>query len=395
MPPVADWDVLVVGGGIHGCGVAQAAAAAGHATLLVEQTGLAHGTSSRSSKLIHGGLRYLEQFELGLVRECLRERRLLLELAPELVQLRPFHIPVYRDTSRPAWQVRLGLSVYAALAGFRRSARFSTLPRSRWHELDGLRENGLVDVFRYQDAQTDDRRLTRAVMASARSLGARLACPARLVGAMLDEDGVTASVEDDGGAEQVRARVLVNAAGPWVNEVLARVRPAPPQRAVELVRGSHAVIEGRLSRGIYYVEAPGDRRPVFIMPWGERTLVGTTERHFEGSPDRVSASDGEVDYLAGVFRHYFPGRDWHEHDRFAGLRVLPAGGGSANTRSRETLLHPDRNRRPRVLSIYGGKLTSYRATAERVLARIGPGLPRRQRRARTDRLRLVPDDESN
>lgn len=392
---MADCDVLVVGGGIHGCGVAQAAAAAGYRTLLVEQTALAHGTSSRSSKLIHGGLRYLEQWELGLVRECLRERRLLLELAPELVTLRPFHIPVFTSTSRPAWQVRLGLMLYAALAGFRRNARFRSLPREQWATLDGLETDGLVRVFCYHDAQTDDRRLTRAVMASARQLGAELDCPARLVGARLTERGIEASVESRGRARPVRARVMVNAAGPWANEVLERVRPSPPIRPVELVRGSHALIEGGLEQGIYYVESPRDRRPVFVMPWGEHTLVGTTEQRFRGSPDHVEPSAEEIGYLENAFRHYFPQRPWRELDRFAGLRVLPPGETSANRRTRETVLRADRGSRPRLLTVYGGKLTSYRATAERVMQRLAGSLPRRPRRARTDEIRLEPADEGD
>lgn len=390
---MAECDLLVVGGGIHGCGVAQAAAAAGLDTVLVEKSGIAQGTSSRSSKLIHGGLRYLEQWELGLVRECLRERRLLLELAPELVTLQPFHLPVYRDTSRPAWQIRVGLTLYAALAGFRESARFRTLPPNRWDELDGLTTDGLERVFLYHDAQTDDRRLARAVMASAIELGAVLRSPARLAGARLAEGGVVAEVATRDGVERIRARAMVNAGGPWVNDVLGLVRPDVSPLSIELVRGSHVVVAGSMSRGIYYVESPRDRRPVFVMPWGEATLVGTTEEPFRGDPDGVAPTEGEVEYLAEVYRRYFPEREWRELDRFAGVRVLPPGKGPANRRSRETVLHPDRRDRPRLLSIYGGKLTSYRATAERVVARLAPALPERRRLARTDAIPLEPADD--
>lgn len=388
-----DVDMIIAGGGIHGCGTAQAAAAAGFRVLLLEQSELAHGTSSRSSKLIHGGLRYLEQFELGLVRECLSERRLLLELAPELVRLKAFHIPVYRDTSRGPWRIRLGLSVYAALAGFRPHARFTTVAPSEWAGLDGLATDGLRRVFRYRDAQTDDRRLTRAVMASALGLGARMECPARVAGVALTTTGVRVTVASGGETRSIRAPVLVNAAGPWVNEILSRTQPAPPGRSIELVRGSHVEIAGRMTGGIYYVESPGDRRPVFVMPWGGNTLVGTTEMPFRGSPDEVAPTPEESDYLAGVFRHYFPGRAWREVRRFAGLRVLPEDSGPANQRSRETLLHTDRADRPRLLSIYGGKLTTYRLTAERVVDRLRASLPDRRRLARTDELPLEPADE--
>ena len=164
------------------------------------------------------------------------------------------------------------------------------------------------------------------------------------------------------------------------------------RRAV-LVRGSHVVVAGAVSRGIYYVESPRDRRPVFVMPWGEAALVGTTEELFQGDPDRVAASDAEVAYLAEVFRHYFPDREWRELERFAGLRVLPPGKGPANRRTRETVLHTDRRQRPRVLSVYGGKLTSYRATAEKVVARLAASLPERRRLARTDEIPLKPADD--
>jgi glycerol-3-phosphate dehydrogenase len=184
------FDVAVIGAGIHGTGVAQAAAAAGHSVLLLEQTSVAAGSSSRSSKLIHGGLRYLETGQFGLVRESLRERGLMLRLAPELVRVQRFYIPVYAHTRRRPWQLRLGLSLYALLSSLRPESRFGTVPRSEWATLDGLDTAGLQAVFWYQDGQTDDRALTRAVRDSALQLGAQLRCPARFESARLDDDGV-------------------------------------------------------------------------------------------------------------------------------------------------------------------------------------------------------------
>src|ERR1700690_1042783 len=155
------YDVVIVGGGIHGAGVLQAAAAAGHSALLVERLGLASGTSSRSSKLIHGGLRYLETGRFALVRESLRERAILLRIAAELVELKSFFIPVYRDTRRRPWQLKVGLWMYALLGGFDASTRFGTVARSEWSSLDGLEAHGLEAVVRYHDAQTDDALLPR------------------------------------------------------------------------------------------------------------------------------------------------------------------------------------------------------------------------------------------
>jgi glycerol-3-phosphate dehydrogenase len=387
------YDVLVVGGGIHGAGVAQAAAAAGHSVLLLEKTGLASGTSSRSSKLIHGGLRYLESAQWRLVRESLRERRILLEIAPELVRLVPFHLPIYRSTRRRPWQLRLGLVMYAALGGFDRTTRFATVPPREWDRLDGLETEGLGTVLRYFDGQTDDALLTRSVMASAEKLGAELALPAAFVDAELAADGVV-RFTNQGRPENAHARVLINAAGPWANMVATRITPTPLLPAVELMQGTHLIVPGQLSQGVYYVESPRDGRAVFVMPWYGETLVGTTETSFRGNPDQVAPLAAERHYLLSILRRYFPryrrSTEGAQHRAFAGLRVLPVGKGHAFHRSRETLFIADRNSRPRTLSIYGGKLTGWRATAEQVMQRVAGSLPERRARADTARLRIDP-----
>lgn len=388
------YDVVVVGGGIHGAGVAQAAAAAGHPVLLVERHDLAHGTSSRSSKLIHGGLRYLETGQLRLVRESLAERELLLRLAPELVRLRPFFVPIYAATRRRPWQLRAGLALYAALGALAPSTRFGTLPRRQWDRLDGLQQEGLQQVFRYFDAQTDDARLTRAVTASAVRLGAELALHTEFVEADLTADGATMILRCGERREELRARVLVNAAGPWAPGVAARIRGASPAPPVELVQGTHLLLAGQMRAGIYYVESPSDGRAVFVMPWKQTILLGTTETPYRGDPENVAPLPQETDYLLRVLAHYFPayGRGATRLlGAFAGLRVLPRGG-RAFGRSRETLLHTDRSVAPRTISIYGGKLTGWRATAARVLERIAASLPRTAARADTRELRLDPVD---
>jgi glycerol-3-phosphate dehydrogenase len=388
------WDVVVAGAGIHGAGFAQAAAAAGHSVLVLEPQAIAAGSSSRSSKLIHGGLRYLESGQLGLVRESLHERSLMLRLAPELVRLQQFLIPLYQHSRRHAWQLRLGLSLYALLAGLGTAARFGTVPRRSWGELDGLDTSGLGQVFRYHDAQTDDALLTAAVMRSAQALGAELALPARCTGATLAADEVLVDYLAAGIAHQCRARLLVNAAGPWAAELARRITPAISVPALELVQGSHLLLDGPPQAGVYYLESPRDGRAIFVMPWRGQMLVGTTEVRFHGDPSAVAPGAHEIHYLLGVLRHYFPRlRDAAAspvRGAFAGLRVLPAGGGHAFHRSRETMLVADRAARPRVLSIYGGKLTTWRAVSARALARVAAALPVRRARARTDQLELRP-----
>lgn len=385
---MSDVDIVVVGAGIQGAGVAQAAAAAGHSVLLLERTGIASGTSSRSSKLIHGGLRYLESGQFALVRECLRERALLLRNAPELVHLVPHHIPVYRETRRRPALLRAGLSLYALLGGLGPAVRFTALPRRVWPRLDGLHQDGLQAVFRYFDAQTDDAALTAAVVRSAQELGARLCLPATLLDAVATGEGVRLRYRDTAGEQIVQCAALVNAAGPWVNAVLESLTPPVQPLGIDRVAGTHIVLPRRLTQGVYYAEAPQDGRAVFIMPWqGENTLVGTTERGYRGDPAELAPTAAEIAYLLDTVRHYFPAYAQLEPiGAFAGLRVLAAGEDVAFRRPRDTRLHLTHANR--VVSIYGGKLTAYRAVAERVLEQLRGVLPSRQVRADTRHLPL-------
>ena len=387
-----EYEVIIVGGGIHGAGVLQAAVAAGHSALLIEKRALASGTSSRSSKLIHGGLRYLESGQFSLVRESLRERAVHLRIAPELVELKSFFIPVYSDTRRRPWQLKVGLALYALLGGFSRGTGFGSIPKRDWSGLDGLETRNLDAVIRYYDAQTDDAALTRAVVESARSLGGEIAMPATFVGASLREEGVEVTFDQGGSRVSCRARVLVNAAGPWATQVAGAVTPSIPVPAVDLVQGTHIVLPMHVISGIYYVESPADGRAVFIMPWKGATLVGTTETPYAGEPDQVQPLPEEEEYLLAVARHYFPAAAGFTRadisGRFAGLRVLPAASEKAFDRSRETIFTTDRDPHPRVLGIYGGKLTGWRAAAAQVLSRIGPSLAVKPRRAATDELVL-------
>jgi glycerol-3-phosphate dehydrogenase len=387
-----EYDVVIIGGGIHGAGVLQAAVAAGYKALLIERQALASGTSSKSSKLIHGGLRYLESGQFALVRESLHERAVMLRIAPELVELKPFYIPIYRDTRRRPWQLKIGLAVYALLGGFDASTRFGSVRKAEWSQLDGLKTQDLDAVIRYHDAQTNDALLTRAVVRSALGLGGELAMPARFVRAALSDAGVTVAYTVSGADVEVKARVLINAAGPWATQVARALEPAIPIPDVELVQGTHIVIPYPLTEGIYYVESPTDARAVFVMPWAGATLVGTTETPYHGDPDQVHPLPEEEDYLLAVVRHYFPRLSDLTRDditeRFAGLRVLPAATQTSFDRSRETIFTTDRDARPRVLCIYGGKLTGWRAAAAHVMQRISPSLPAAVKRAETDLLIL-------
>ena len=370
--------MVVVGCGIHGAGVAQAAAAQGHSVLVLEKTAVAAGTSSRSSKLIHGGLRYLETAQFSLVRECLTERNILLKIAPDLVKLVPFYLPIYRQTTRSSLAIRTGLSIYALLNGFKSTAFFHTVSKQQWSSLDGLRTQDLCTVFKYFDAQTDDTALTKAVLESAVNLGAEIVMPAKFVHAEVREKNCIVHYECAHKQIEVETKVLVNAAGPWVNRVLSNITPKVNKLNITLVQGAHLVVEGTLRQGIFYLESPQDRRAIFMMPWKGQIMIGTTETEFTGEADRVAPLQLEQDYLIDTLKYYFPRYNQTNVvvlDCFAGLRVLPSGEKSHFSRSRETQLLLDNEQNPKILTIYGGKLTAYRATANQVIRRLAATLP--------------------
>ena len=388
-----DCDIAIIGGGIHGVGVAQAAAVRGYKTILLEQYGhLAEGTSSRSSKLIHGGLRYLEQFEFSLVRECLLERSYLLKNAPDLVKLTPVYIPIYKNSKRPPWIIRAGLSLYALLGNLSSDVRFTKVPKVQWRQLHGLNTENLLAVFQYYEAQTDDRLLTRAVMNSAQEYGAELLFNAEVKNVTLEQDySVITYANEHAQTQTFTSKVVINAAGPWATKVMEDVWPPQKNIAVDLVQGTHIILPLTLGKVIFYIESPNDKRPLFIMPWYGDTMIGTTESIFDGDPSQSKPLEVEVQYLLNAFFVYFPGykdQKIEVKQQFSGLRVLPCSEKNANQRSRETIYLRDRKAKPRMLSIFGGKLTSYRATAQHVISYIEESLPNERAKLETKKIRL-------
>lgn len=385
------YDVVVIGAGIQGAGVAQACAAAGYTVLVIEKTAPAAGTSSKSSKLIHGGLRYLETAQFGLVRESLQERALLLKLAPELVSLKPLHIPLYETSTRSPLTIRAGLSLYSALSGFDPSNRFKSLSRKQWGDLSGLNTKGLRAVFRYHEAQTDDAALTRAVLHSATQLGAEVRLATEFVGADIGAERVSINVVSQSGESSVECRVLVNCAGPWVEKVINRFRPSLRLPPIELVQGSHLLLPPLLNQ-YFYFESPSDGRAIFVLPYQQQLMIGTTERIFLGDPETCACTQDEQAYLLATLNHYFPHLLYHSDQiqHFAGLRVLPKSDKSAFSRPRDVMIYCDNEERPKVVSVMGGKLTTYRATADQVLNRLRASLPERGVRGDTRKLHLNP-----
>lgn len=366
------YDAIIIGGGIHGCGAAEVFAAAGYQCLLIEQQDWAWATSSRSSKLLHGGLRYLQTAQFRLVHECLQERERLLREQPDLAHINWFYLPVYTHSQHKPWELFAGLSLYRLLTGWMNPhGQFRIIPRKDWHTLAGLNTHQLHAVFAYQDGQTDDRLLTQAVKDKACALGATAVCPAELLGAYHQAGHWRVDINLPDHVATVKSTVLINTSGAWVNDVIARCG-SKQSLPLELVQGTHVVLEKQISRECFYLEAV-DGRAVFILPWYEHTLVGTTETPYTGAPEDTAPLPTEVDYLLNTVRHHFPHADLTVREQFSGLRVLPASSEKAFARSRDIRVLDDRG----LISLYGGKLTAHHATALQLLQQAKAYLPRR------------------
>ncbi|MGH8735824.1 MAG: glycerol-3-phosphate dehydrogenase [Burkholderiales bacterium] len=374
-----DYDLLVVGGGINGAGVARDAAGRGLSVLLVERGDLGSATSSWSSKLIHGGLRYLEYYEFRLVAEALAEREVLLRVAGHLVSPLRFVMPHVPEL-RPRWMIRAGLFLYDHLG------RRTTLPGSQAVRLDrtpfgsGLKPT-LKYGFVYSDCRVDDARLVVVNAIAAQALGAEVLTRTECVLARR-EGGVwrvTLRSADDGQRE-VNARAIVNASGPWVKRVLNERLGQPSRDDVRLVRGSHLVLPRLYEADHAYILQNDDRRVVFMVPFEQRfTLVGTTDMRHEGDPMHPEATAGEAEYLCTAVNRYLarPILPAQTVWRYAGVRPLYDDGTSdpsAITRD-YTLRVDDLDGAAPVLSIFGGKITTYRRLAEHALKKLEPYFP--------------------
>lgn len=361
-------DLVIIGGGINGVGIAQCAIAAGYSVTLLEKNTLAGQTSANSSKLIHGGLRYLETGQLSLVKHALAERKTLLTLAPSLINPIEFYIPIYKESRRSALTVRAGLSLYSLLSKFDRLGQFKSIPSVYWSSIKGLKLEGLQAVYQYWDAQTDDKQLTLAVARSARSLGANIL--EHVTCSKIEHQATHCVVhyQHQGAQQQLRASAVINAAGPWVNQVLDCVTPAIKPVDIDWVQGSHLLLDIKAPNGIVYLESCFDQRVIFVMPWHNKTLVGTTEVTLDKLSGDPAVSPEEVDYLLGIYQHYFPAHGDCDSlklkiiGHFCGVRVLPKQAGNAFERTRDTLQQTSVSH-PQLLTLYGGKLTTYRSTA--------------------------------
>ncbi|NIR27908.1 MAG: glycerol-3-phosphate dehydrogenase [Gammaproteobacteria bacterium] len=377
-------DVLVIGGGINGAAVARDAAGRGLSVYLAERDDYGSATSSASSKLIHGGLRYLEQYDFRLVYEALHEREVLMRIAPHLVFPLRFLLPVTRGAPRPVWMVRLGLWLYDVLSGRRAIEPAGRLDDEAVAALPNLRRTGLRAVLHYPDCWADDSRLVLETLLDARARGADIGNYREVVALRPDSDGYVAEVAEGGRTRSLRARFVVNAGGPWANHVLDRMpQGAATRRGLRLDRGSHVVVRSpEPDRDYAYTLQNHDGRVVFVLPWQKRYLIiGTTDVMHEGDPGAARCTDAERDYLIDCYNAFFepPLRAQDVIWSYAGVRPLIDDAAKRPSEiSRDYTIHTQRHGRGALLTVYGGKLSIHRRLGERVvaeLARFGVELP--------------------
>ena len=372
-------DLLVVGGGINGCGIARDAVGRGLSVTLVEKADLASATSQWSSKLIHGGLRYLEQYEFRLVREALREREVLLRLAPHIIRPLLFVLP-HDASMRPVWMIRAGLFLYDHLGGKISLPRSKAIPFPHMEFSAGLKAD-YRSGFVYSDCRVDDSRLTVLNAMSARDKGATIRTRTRFEHAKRVDGVWEAIIEGPSGKkETIRAKGLVNAAGPWVMDVLDRVVGDRIKGTVRLVKGSHIIVPKVHGLGHAYILQNPDKRVIFVIPYeGQYSLIGTTDvavSAIEGA-DRIS--DDEVDYLIAAANRFLakPLSRADVVSSYAGVRPLYDDGSpnpSQVTRDYVLKMSDEGGRAP-LLTLFGGKITTYRPLAEEVLDKLRPFFP--------------------
>ncbi|MFO1207768.1 MAG: glycerol-3-phosphate dehydrogenase [Amaricoccus sp.] len=380
MTEAATVDLLVIGGGINGAGIARDAAGRGLSVILCEKDDLAEGCSSRSGKLVHGGLRYLEYYEFRLVREALIEREVLLKSASHIIWPMRFVLPHSPET-RPAWLVRLGLFLYDHLGGREKLPGTRTLDLRRDPEGTPLLDK-YTKGFEYSDCWVDDARLVVLNAVGAREKGAEILTRTPVVSARREEGAWTVQLRDDrsGNLRTVRARALVNAAGPWVNDVIGRVAGSNSSRNVRLVKGSHIIVPKFWDGRQAYLIQNDDKRVIFVNPYeGDLALIGTTDIAYEGRPEDVAADATEIDYLIAVVNRYFKEKLRRDDVimSYSGVRPLfDDGKGNPSAVTRDYVFDLDETGNIPLLNVFGGKITTFRELAERGIQRLGKFFPK-------------------
>lgn len=372
-------DLFIIGGGINGAGIARDAAGRGLSVILCEKDDLAQGTSSRSGKLVHGGLRYLEYYEFRLVREALIEREVLLASAPHIIWPMRFVLPHSPD-DRPAWLVRLGLFLYDHLGGRKRLPGTRTLDLRRDPEGAPIKPQ-YTRGFEYSDCWVDDARLVVLNALDAAERGAQILTRTACTSARREGGLWRVEMTDTrtGLRRNVMARAVVNAGGPWVNDIIGRVTGTNSRRTVRLVKGSHIIVPKFWEGAQAYLVQNHDKRVIFINPYeGDKALIGTTDIPYDGAAEQVRADEAEIDYLLAAVNRYFT-QTLHRSDvleSFSGVRPLyDDGAGNPSAVTRDYVFDLDTTGGAPLLNIFGGKITTFRKLAEHAIQRLAPHFP--------------------
>jgi glycerol-3-phosphate dehydrogenase len=372
------YDFFIIGGGVNGCGIARDAAGRGHSVFLAEQNDLASGTSSASTKLIHGGLRYLEHYEFRLVREALIEREVLLQSAPHIIWPLRFVLP-HHDGLRPRWMIRLGLFMYDHLGGRKilpatRSVNLAT------DEIGKPLKDEFTRGYEYSDCWVEDARLVALNARDAANRGAVIRTRTKVVSARREGGEWVVDVDGGGKKETIRAKAVINSAGPWVSQVLGQVIGKNAPDKIRMVKGSHLVVEKLYDHDRCYIFQNADGRICFAIPYEQNfTLIGTTDEDHKGDPGKPQISDAETDYLLAAVSEYFkkPVTRAQVKWSYSGIRPLYDDGASkAQEATRDYVLKVDRpDGQAPLLSVFGGKITTARKLAESVMDEMKPFFP--------------------
>lgn len=371
------FDLFIIGGGINGCGIARDAAGRGLNVCLAEMHDLAEATSSKSTKLFHGGLRYLEYYEFRLVREALKEREVLLRAMPHISWPMRFVLPLHSNM-RPGWLIRLGLFLYDHLGGRKILPGTKTLDLTRAAEGTPLKPI-YRKAFEYSDCWVQDSRLVALNARDAAKRGARIMTRTKVVGARREGGLWHVQVDHGGSVEEITAKVVVNAGGPWVGKLITGTLNLPSTEGVRLVRGSHIVTRRLYDHDKCYFFQGADGRIIFAIPYEEDfTLIGTTDKDHEGAPETAICTPEEEDYLCAFASEYFEQPVTREDIvwTYSGVRPLyDDGAKSATAATRDYVLSLHDHGAP-LLNVFGGKITTYRRLAEHAMEKLAPFFPK-------------------
>lgn len=372
-------DLLVIGGGINGAGIARDAAGRGLKVVLCEKDDLAQGTSSRSGKLVHGGLRYLEYYEFRLVREALIEREVLLNAASHIIWPMRFVLP-HSPGDRPAWLIRLGLFLYDHLGGRKKLPGTRALDLRRDPEGAAILDD-YTRGFEYSDCWVDDARLVVLNAVGAAEKGAEILTRTACTSARREAGAWTVELREEksGKVRTLRARAIANAGGPWVNDVVGRVAGSNSARTVRLVKGSHIIVPKFWDGDHAYLVQNHDKRVIFINPYeGDKALIGTTDIPYEGKPEDVTATNDEINYLIAAVNRYFKEKLRPDDvlQAFSGVRPLfDDGAGNPSAVTRDYVFDLDETGGAPLLNIFGGKITTFRKLSEHAMEKIAHLFP--------------------